>query len=237
VTTLCIIPTYNEKENLERVVRRIRSLELPIQILIVDDNSPDGTGKYADQLAERDSFLTVIHRQKKEGIGAAYLAGLAYAIEHTDAEYIFEMDADLSHDPGYIPLFLEKISDCDVVLGSRFYRGRVSIVNWPLSRLILSYGARVYVKLFSRLRLDDPTSGFRCFRRRVVERLLANKICSREYAFHIEVSYVCSKMGFAITEVPIVFYERDSGQSKMCTLKTVLEAVLIVWKLKFKTYA
>ena len=237
MSILVIIPTYNEKGNLETIVRRILSLGLRIQILIVDDNSPDGTGECADRLAAQDGRVTVIHRPGKEGLGAAYLEGFAHAIAHTDAAYIFEMDADLSHDPVYIPAFLEKIKGCDVVIGSRFCQGRINIVNWDLSRRMLSYGASLYVRLFSSLSLSDPTSGFKCFKRHVIERVLANGVFSRGYAFQIEVNYICNKLGFSIKDIPIVFYERNTGYSKMCTPRTVMEAVLIVWRLKFRKYA
>jgi dolichol-phosphate mannosyltransferase len=236
MTSLIIIPTYNEKDNLENLAGRIFAACPDMKILIVDDNSPDGTGEAADKMAAADKRMHVLHRAKKEGIGKAYLDGFRYAVKNTDAYYIMTMDADSSHDPAHIPAFLEKIKNCDVVIGSRYCGGRISIVNWPLSRLILSYGASVYVRLCARLSLRDPTSGFRCFRRYVVDSLLENKIISDSYSFLIEINYVCGKLGYKIEETPIIFYERDRGLSKMCALSAALDAVLIVWKVKFKKY-
>lgn len=233
---IIIIPTYNEKDNLENLVRKIFETRADIEVLIVDDNSPDGTGETADRLSAADKRVHVLHRAKKEGIGKAYLAGFGYAVKNTDAPYIMTMDADFSHDPAYIPRFLEEIKNYDVLIGSRYYGGRISIVNWPLSRLILSYGASLYVRLFARLPVMDTTSGFRCFRRRVVENLLENEIISNSYAFLIEINYICGKLGFKIGEIPIIFYERDKGLSKMYASRAVFEAILIVWKVKFKKY-
>lgn len=236
MSTLIIIPTYNEKDNLENLVRRIFGVRADMNILIVDDNSPDGTGKEADRLSASDKRVRVLHRAKKEGIGKAYLAGFRHAVENTDASLIMTMDADFSHDPAYIPRFLEEIENCDVVIGSRYCGGRISIVNWPLSRLILSYGASLYVRLFARLPVMDPTSGFRCLRRPVVENLLASGIISDSYAFLIEINCICDRLGFRIRETPIVFYERDRGLSKMYALRAVFDAILIVWKVKFRKY-
>lgn len=236
MSSIIIIPTYNEKDNLINLTGRISAAVPDMKILIVDDNSPDGTGEMADKLAAADKRINVLHRAGKEGIGKAYLAGFKYAIDNTDADYIMTMDADFSHDPVHIPALLEAIKDSDVVIGSRYYGGRISIVNWPLSRLILSYGASIYVRLLTHLSLRDQTSGFRCFRRCVVESLLQNKIISNSYSFLIEINYICGKMGYRIKETPIVFYERSKGSSKMCALRAVLDAVLIVWKVKFKKY-
>jgi dolichol-phosphate mannosyltransferase len=230
------MPTYNECNCLENILRAILALGLDIKILIVDDNSPDGTGRIADALARSDNHISVLHRPKKEGLGKAYLEGFRRALEDKDVDYIMEMDADFSHDPKYIPKFLEAISDCDIVIGSRFYKGRISIVNWPLSRLILSYGARIYVRLFAGLGLSDPTSGFKCFRRRAVEMILNNGIISNGYAFQIEVNYACKKLGLKFGEIPIIFYNRDIGTSKMGALRTVIDAMAIVWLVKFKRF-
>jgi dolichol-phosphate mannosyltransferase len=236
MSTLVIIPTYNEAANITALVKSIFALGLDIRVLIVDDNSPDGTGNLADKLATDNPRILVLHRPKKEGLGRAYLDGFRYAVDKTGCDFIMEMDADFSHDPQAIPVFLDKIKTCDVVVGSRFYKGRVSIVNWPLTRLIMSYGASVYVRLFSRLRLYDPTSGFKCFRRRCIESILRNRVISDGYAFQIEVNYMCAKMGFVIEEVPIVFYDRSKGSSKMRTFRTVLDAMSVVWLLKFKRF-
>jgi len=234
--TLVMIPTYNERDNLEILVRRILDLGLDLGIVIIDDNSPDGTGELADALAASDKRIAVVHRPVKEGIGKAYLAGYRYAAGKSDCEYLVQMDADLSHDPAYIPDLLKKMEGYDFVTGSRYYQGRVRITNWPLSRLILSYGASLYVRLFSGLAMSDPTSGLKCFRRKVVERIVENGIISDGYASNIEVNYMCKKMGFRTGEIPIVFYDRSAGSSKMCKLSTVLGAIAIVWKLKFKRF-
>lgn len=234
MSVLIIIPTYNEKENLEGIAARVLSQRSDINVLIIDDNSPDGTGAIADRLAGDEKRIHVIHRNIKNGLGAAYMEGFKYAVKNTDAEYIMEMDADFSHNPDAIPSFVEMMKSGDVVIGSRFYQGRISIVNWPLSRLILSYGASIYVRLFTRLSLSDPTSGFKCFKRRVIEAILEEGIISNGYAFQIEVNYLVRKMGFSIKEVPIVFYDRDKGQSKMKTLSTIFEAAAVVWRLKLK---
>lgn len=234
--TLVMIPTYNEKDNLECVVKGILSLGLDLGIVIIDDNSPDGTGDLADRLAARDFRISVVHRTEKEGIGKAYFEGFRHALRETGSEYVIQMDADLSHDPAYIPRFLKEIRDCDMVAGSRYYEGRISIVNWPLSRLLLSYGAGLYVRLCSNLGMSDPTSGFKCFRRSVIERIVKNGIISNGYASNIEVNYSCKRMGFRIRELPIIFHDRSVGSSKMCKLGAVLGALAIVWKLKFKKF-
>ncbi len=234
--TLIIIPTYNERENLKPLLEKIFALGLNTKALIVDDNSPDGTGDFAEELARKEKRISVLHRDVKEGLGKAYLAGFRYAVENFSSDYIMEMDADLSHDPQYIPKFLEELEVCDVVIGSRFYKGRISIINWPLSRLIFSYGARTYVNLFTWLSLGDPTSGFKCFKRSVIEAVLNNPVLSNGYAFQIEINYMCKKMGFSIHEIPIIFHDRDKGYSKMSTVHTILEAISIVWILKFKKF-
>lgn len=233
---LVMIPTYNEHENLETLTKRILDLGLDLGIVVIDDNSPDGTGELADRLAAADKRISVLHRPAKEGIGKAYLAGYRYAVEKSECEYLIQMDADLSHDPAYIPELLAKMKDCDFVTGSRYSEGRIRITNWPLVRLILSYGASLYVRLFSGTDMSDPTSGFKCFRRKVVERIVENGIMSDGYASNIEVNYMCRKMGFRACEIPIVFYDRSAGSSKMCKLSAVLGAIAIVWKLKFKRF-
>jgi len=232
--TLAVIPTYNERENLLPLVSKILDLGLKIKILIVDDNSPDGTGALADTMAASDKRITVLHRPAKEGLGKAYRDGFRAALADPEAANILQMDADLSHDPSYIPAFIREIQDCDLVIGSRFYGGQIRIVNWPLLRLALSYGASIYVRFFSCLSISDPTGGFKCFKRHTVERLLANNIISDGYAFQIETNYICRKLGFKIKELPIIFYDREKGASKMSTSRTILEALSIVWRLKFK---
>ncbi len=226
---LIIFPTYNEKENIERIVASVLPLDDRINILIVDDNSPDGTGKIADRLAESDSRINVLHRDKKEGLGKAYIAGFKWAIENS-FDYIFEMDADFSHDPKYIPDFLIAIEKADLVLGSRYISG-VNVVNWPMSRLLLSYFANVYTRIITGLPVRDGTGGFKCFRREVLEALNLDAIRSNGYIFQIEVTMRIWKKGFKIKEIPIVFTDRQAGKSKM-SKKIVREAIWKVWYLR-----
>ncbi len=227
--TLVIIPTYNESENIERIVPEILDKDQSIDVLIVDDNSPDGTGELADKMAEKNSKIFVIHREKKAGLGTAYKAGFRYAIEN-GYDYIFEMDADFSHDPKCIPSFLEAIKEADLVLGSRYISG-VNVINWPMSRLLLSYYANVYTRWVTGLPVKDATGGFKCFRRKVLESVDLDKVKSEGYSFQIEVSLRAWKKGFKIKEIPIVFEDRREGRSKM-SKKIVREAVWMVWKLR-----
>ncbi len=227
--TLIIIPTYNEAENIERIIEEIFKLNLDINILVVDDNSPDGTSKIVEKIARRDHKVSLIKRNAKMGLGTAYVAGFKYAIQER-YDYIFEMDADFSHDPKEIPNFLEKISEYDLVIGSRYIKG-VNIVNWPLRRLILSYGANIYTRLITGLPVKDSTGGYKCFRRKVLESIDLDKIHSGGYAFQIEMNYKAWKKGFKITEIPIIFIDRTEGRSKM-SRKIVREAIWMVWKLR-----
>lgn len=227
--TLVIIPTYNESENIERIVPEILDKDQSIDVLIVDDSSPDGTGELADKMAEKNSKIFVIHREKKSGLGTAYKAGFRYAIEN-GYDYIFEMDADFSHDPKCIPSFLEAIKEADLVLGSRYISG-VNVINWPMSRLLLSYYANVYTRWVTGLPVKDATGGFKCFRRKVLESVDLDKVKSEGYSFQIEVSLRAWKKGFKIKEIPIVFEDRREGRSKM-SKKIVREAVWMVWKLR-----
>lgn len=227
--TLVIIPTYNESENIERIVPEILDKDQSIDVLIVDDSSPDGTGELADKMAEKNSKIFVIHREKKSGLGTAYKAGFRYALEN-GYDYIFEMDADFSHDPKCIPSFLEAIKEADLVLGSRYISG-VNVINWPMSRLLLSYYANVYTRLVTGLPVKDATGGFKCFRRKVLESVDLDKVKSEGYSFQIEVSLRAWKKGFKIKEIPIVFEDRREGRSKM-SKKIVREAVWMVWKLR-----
>lgn len=226
---IVVVPTYNEKDNIERLVRAILDLKRDLHVLIVDDNSPDGTGEIADRLAGILSEIHVIHRKGKLGLGSAYREGFRYALKE-GAPLIFEMDADFSHDPSYLPLFLEKIKDCDVVVGSRYLNG-VSVVNWPIRRLMLSYGANIYTRIVTGLRLTDCTGGFKCFRREALEAIDLDRIKSDGYSFQIEMNYRCMEKGFRIGEVPIIFIDRHAGSSKM-SKKIVREAVVMVWRLR-----
>jgi dolichol-phosphate mannosyltransferase len=226
---MVVIPTYNERGNIEKIIPQILAQDEGIHILVVDDNSPDGTGEIADRLASASDRLHVLHRRGKLGLGSAYREGFRYALEQ-GAENIIEMDADFSHDPAILPVFLEKIQSVDMVVGSRYLNG-VSVVNWPLRRLMLSYFASVYTRIITGLRLSDCTSGFKCFRRDVLQAIDLTKIRSDGYSFQIEMNYRCHEKGFRIGEVPIIFIDRHAGTSKM-SRQIVLEAVVMVWKLK-----
>jgi dolichol-phosphate mannosyltransferase len=228
-TAYVVIPTYNERDNLRPLTGRILSQHPSLRILIVDDNSPDGTGRLADELAQEDSRIQVLHRPAKLGLGSAYREGFRRALE-LGASYLIEMDADFSHDPAVLPQFLEKIAECDLVIGSRYING-ISVVNWPLRRLMLSYGANVYTRLITGLQIMDCTSGFKCFRRSLLERIDLDRITSDGYSFQIEMHFCCSELGARICELPIIFIDRRAGQSKM-SKRIVREAVLMVWKLK-----
>jgi len=227
--TLVIIPTYNEQENIDRIVDAVLAQSEEIDILIVDDNSPDGTALLVKKLQKNNPRIHLIERHNKMGLGTAYVAGFKYAIQKR-YDYIFEMDADFSHDPQEIPHFLEAIRENDLVLGSRYAQG-VTIVNWPLKRLILSYSANVYTRLVTGLPFKDNTGGFKCIRREVLEAIDLDKINSGGYAFQIEMTYKAWKKGFRITEIPIIFVDRVEGTSKM-SKKIIREAIWIVWKLR-----
>lgn len=227
--SLIIIPTYNERENVERLVQALFDLNREIEILIVDDNSPDGTGEIADRLAARDQRVHVLHRPGKQGLGSAYIQGFKFALNR-GYDLIFEMDADFSHDPSYIPHFLESIQDCDVVLGSRYIQG-VNVINWPMTRLLLSYFANLYTRIITGLPIKDATGGFKCFRGEALRAVDLDQVRSDGYSFQIEMTFKCWKKGFRICEIPIIFYERQKGHSKM-SKKIVHEAVWMVWRLR-----
>jgi len=227
--TIVVIPTYNERDNIERLVHEILAQNADIDILIIDDNSPDGTGLIIDDLATANSQIHVLHRSGKLGLGSAYREGFKYALDK-GADYIIEMDADFSHDPLMLPIFLEKIKDFDFVIGTRYLNG-VSVVNWPIRRLILSYCANVYTRIITGLTISDCTGGFKCFRRNVLESINLEKIKSDGYSFQIEMNYRCVEKGFRVGEVPIIFIDRHAGSSKM-SKKIMWEAVVMVWKLK-----
>lgn len=228
---LVIIPTYNEIENLGNIVPRVMEQGPDIDVLVVDDSSPDGTGELADRLASDDPRIHVLHRENKEGLGRAYLAGFKWALER-DYQYIFEMDADFSHDPKFIPGFLRAVEDADLVIGSR-YKDGVNVINWPMSRLLLSKGANLYSHWITGLALTDSTGGFKCFRRRVLEAIDLDAVHSNGYAFQIEVSFRAWKKGFRLVEIPIVFVDRVEGHSKL-SKKIIREAVWMVWFLRLK---
>ncbi len=229
---MVVVPTYNEKENLEKLTQKILAQGDCLHVIIVDDNSPDGTGAIADRLASNNDRIHVLHRNEKLGLGSAYRDGFRYAIAK-GADYIIEMDADFSHDPVNISSFLDKIKEFDLVIGSRYING-VSVVNWPIRRLILSYVANVYTRLVTGLRISDCTSGFKCFRRNVIESINLDTIKSDGYSFQIEMKYRCIEKGFTAVEIPIIFIDRHSGTSKM-SKKIVREAITMVWKLRFSS--
>jgi dolichol-phosphate mannosyltransferase len=229
---LIITPTYNEKDNLEGFAQKVVSLSKDFHLLIMDDNSPDGTGQIADQLAQDHEQIKVIHRPKKMGLGTAYIEGFNYALKN-NYDLIFEIDADFSHDPADIPRFLEEIKNgADLVIGSRYKNG-ISVVNWPLSRLIISLAANKFAIFLAGLSLTDTTSGFKCFRRQVLEKINLERIKSNGYAFQIETNFCVHKLGFKIKEIPIVFVERSEGKSKM-TKRIIWETFFLVWQLWWK---
>lgn len=226
---MVVIPTYNERDNIEKLAKEVLAQDRRIHILIVDDNSPDGTGALADILAAANNNIHVLHRSGKLGLGSAYRQGFRIALD-MGADYVVEMDADFSHDPSALPRFFEKMQEYDLVIGSRYLNG-VSVVNWPLRRLMLSYFASVYTRLITGLRISDCTSGYKCFSRNVLEAIDLNKIKSDGYSFQIEMNYRCMVKGFRLGEIPIIFIDRHAGSSKM-SKKIVREAVIMVWKLK-----
>jgi dolichol-phosphate mannosyltransferase len=230
---LVIIPTYNERENLPKITAQVLEQDPRLEILIVDDGSPDGTGAMADEMAARDPRLHVLHRPKKMGLGTAYLAGFKWALAR-DYAFIFEMDADFSHDPKHLPTFLETVQGTDLVLGSRYLQGKVTVVNWPMTRLLLSYGANIYARFVTGLQRWDLTGGFKCFRREVLAAIDLDAVRSNGYAFQIEMSVRAWRKGFRITEIPIVFTDRTEGESKMSG-RIVREAIWMVWRLRWWT--
>ncbi len=229
---LIIFPTYNERENIDKIVQAVLPLDPRLHVLIVDDNSPDGTGEIAERLAQQEPKVNVLHREKKEGLGQAYIAGFRWAIERK-YDYIFEMDADFSHGPEYIKHFLKEIKEYDLVIGSRYISG-VNVINWPMSRLFLSYFANVYTRIITGLPLRDATGGFKCFRREVLEAISLDSVHSTGYSFQIEMTMRAWKKGFTIKEIPIIFVDRTAGESKM-SKKIVREAIWMVWWLRLKS--
>ncbi len=226
---LIIIPTYNERENLIELLGKIFEQAVPVEVLIVDDNSPDGTGALADELAVADGRVHVMHRPGKQGLGSAYVAGFRYALER-DYDAVFEMDADFSHNPESLPVFLRELEHADVVLGSRYLHG-VTVVNWPLSRLILSYSANMYSRIITGMPIKDLTGGFKCFRRQVLEAIDLSRVRSDGYGFQIEMNFKAWRKGFRFQEIPIMFVDRRAGVSKM-SRRIVWEAAWMVWRLR-----
>lgn len=231
---LVVIPTYNEAANLPAIVPQVLAQDPRLEVLVIDDNSPDGTGAIADKLAAENPRVHVVHRSGKLGLGTAYIAGFKWALER-DYEYVFEMDADFSHDPAHLKDFLKAIPNADLVVGSRYLQGRVTVVNWPMGRLMLSYLANIYARWFTGLRIWDLTAGFKCFRRAVLEGIDLSAVRSNGYAFQIEMSFRAWRKGFKLVEIPIVFADRTDGQSKM-SRAIVREAIWMVPRLRLQAW-
>jgi len=227
---LVIVPTYDERENLPRIVPRILEQDPRLEVLVVDDASPDGTGDIADRLAREDERVHVLHRDEKRGLGTAYLDGFRWALAR-DHALVFEMDADFSHDPAHIPEFLALAGEHDLVLGSRYLRG-VTVVNWPMTRLLLSWAANKYARWVTGLPVNDLTGGFKCYRRQVLETIDLDAIRSNGYAFQIETTFRAYHAGFRVAETPIVFVDRNVGVSKM-SRRIVWEAIWMVWRMRW----
>lgn len=229
---LIIVPTYNERENILLLIPEIRKVLPDANVLVVDDSSPDGTSKAVKEFASSTQGVFVLDRKAKEGLGKAYISGFKWALER-EYEFIFEMDADFSHNPKYLPHFLEKALENDLVIGSRYIDG-VNVVNWPMSRLLLSYFANRYARIVTGLPITDCTGGYKCFKRRLLESIDLDSIASSGYSFQIELNYFAWKKGFKVKEIPIVFTDRQRGESKMST-KIIKEALFLIWKLKISS--
>ncbi|MCU0626961.1 MAG: polyprenol monophosphomannose synthase [Gemmatimonadaceae bacterium] len=226
-----IIPTYNERDNVARIIAAVLAQDARLDVLIVDDGSPDGTGAIVDELARENGRVHALHRAKKLGLGTAYVAGFRWALTQGYAA-VFEMDADFSHDPGHLASFLRAIESAHLVLGSRYRDGKVTVVNWPMSRLLLSFFANAYARVVTGLPLWDATGGFKCFRREVLAAIDLDDVRSNGYAFQIEMSFRAWRKGYRIAELPIVFTDRTEGESKM-SKRIVREAVWMVWRLRW----
>ena len=229
--SIVIIPTYDELNNIKRLIPELQKLYPDLDILIIDDNSPDGTGKYVEEMSKDNSRLKLISRKGKLGLGTAYVEGYRYMLKN-GYDIAFQMDADYSHDPKEIANFKKYIDEFDLVIGSRYIQG-VNVINWPMKRLLLSYFANYYTKIITGLPLKDSTGGFKCFKRKVLEAIDLNHMKSNGYAFQIEMNYKAWLKGFKLKEVSIIFMDRVAGTSKM-SKKIVKEAIFRVWKLRFR---
>ncbi len=228
---LVIIPTYNESDNILKTIELVFDSAPKVDVLVVDDNSPDKTGNLVKKLMKTEKRVNLLAREKKEGLGTAYVAGFKYALER-DYERIIEMDADLSHDPAEIPNFIEASKTADVVVGSRYLNG-ANVVHWPIRRLLLSYSANIYSRIITGVPLNDTTSGFKCFRREVLEALDLDAVHSGGYSFQLEMNFRAYCKGFKLFEIPIIFTDRTLGRSKM-NFSIMVEAAKVVWQLKFQ---
>jgi dolichol-phosphate mannosyltransferase len=227
-----VVPTYNEADNVGRLIPLILERDPRLSVLVVDDNSPDGTGDVVKGLAQFGDRVLLLERPGKAGLGAAYIAGFQWILANTDFDVVFEMDADFSHQPEALDHFLQEIEAHDLVLGSRYLEG-VTVVNWPLRRLILSVGANIYARFVTGMPIKDSTGGFKCFRRATLEMLPLEKIKSDGYSFQIEMNYHCWRRGLRIKEIPIMFVDRAVGVSKM-SRKIIFEAMWMVWALRLR---
>lgn len=234
VNSLVIIPTYNERENVATVIKKLSSLNMGVDILVVDDNSPDGTAEIVKGLQKECKNLSLLKRSGKLGLGTAYIKGFNWALER-GYQYILEMDADLSHNPDDVPRLIKECKKgYDLVIGSRYCDG-VNVINWPIKRLLLSYSANKYTRIVTGLPIKDATAGFKCFNRKVLENINFNRVKSSGYSFQIEMNFRVWKKGYSLKEIPIVFEERSEGKSKM-SKNIVFEAVFMVWKLKILSF-
>jgi dolichol-phosphate mannosyltransferase len=228
---LVIVPTYNECENISRLIQAVLEKDPRLEMLIVDDGSPDGTGNIVEEIGKTNPRVHLLRRPKKMGLGTAYIAGFKWSLQRK-YDYTFEMDADFSHDPAHLPQFLRTIETADLVIGSRYEKGKVTVVNWPIGRLLLSYYANIYARIVTGLPLYDLTAGFKVFRRAVLEAIDLDDVRSNGYAFQIEMHFRVWRKKFRVCEIPIVFVDRTEGTSKMSP-KIVREAVWMVWRLRF----
>ena len=227
--TLIVTPTYNERKNIRELVSTLFELNPDFHILVVDDSSPDGTAEIVEELQADCANLHLLSRNEKTGLGSAYIAGFNYALER-DYEAVVQMDADMSHDPKDVPLLIEAIENADLAIGSRYLSG-INVVNWPLQRLIISYGANIYTRLVTRLPVRDATGGFKCWRREALEAIILDGVRSQGYSFQSEMTYRAWLKGFRITEIPIIFVDRTVGESKM-TRSIMLEAAVMIPRLR-----
>lgn len=227
--TLIIIPTYNERENIVLLIPEIKKWLPATHILVVDDSSPDGTSQCVKDLSQKIENINILDRKKKEGLGKAYISGFKWALER-DYDLVFEMDADFSHDPKYLPDFIKTSEEADLVIGSRYISG-VNVVDWPMSRLLISYFGNMFARIVAGIPVRDCTGGFKCFRSDVLRNINLNKVASSGYSFQVEVNYYVWRKGFTIREIPIIFTDRKLGVSKMST-QIVREAFALLWKLR-----